>query len=226
MLVWAKRLEKFGRWAGCGLGSAGHAWRAERLAGLALAGTARTERVRAERLGDCRRAWLLREIAGDPGEQSGLNVEQVSRWMTDRRGGWRLGFGDRSVMVPLVLSFAASAEPFGVMLLRSTEKQPDVVELSVWCASVFRGRGLMREAVCAVCDGIDSSGRCEFVMRCVPSNVALARLAARCGFTPSGTMMNDRMDSSGRLLDTVIFTRGGDADSAVAHCGTLAGIRE
>ncbi len=81
------------------------------------------------------------------------------------------------------------------------------LELGYWLHSAYTGKGLMREAVSALCDMAEQElGAVRLEIRCDSRNLKSARVAEACGFGLAGIRRETR-DPLGNLRDTRLYAR-------------------
>lgn len=82
------------------------------------------------------------------------------------------------------------------------------LELGYWLRSGYTGKGLMREAITALCDMAEQElGAVRLEIRCDSRNLKSARVAEACDFGLEGTLRNEARDPQGGLRDTRLYAR-------------------
>ena len=82
------------------------------------------------------------------------------------------------------------------------------LELGYWLRSAYTGKGLMREAVSALCEMAEQElGAVRLEIRCDTRNLKSARVAERCGFRLEGILRREARDPAGNLRDTRLYAR-------------------
>jgi RimJ/RimL family protein N-acetyltransferase len=81
-------------------------------------------------------------------------------------------------------------------------------EIGYWLRTSFRGRGLMSEAVNALCDLLLTTLKFQRVeIRTDHRNLRSQRVAERCGFALDGILRNECREKDGTLRNTRVYSR-------------------
>jgi RimJ/RimL family protein N-acetyltransferase len=81
-------------------------------------------------------------------------------------------------------------------------------EIGYWVRSSRSGKGLVTEAVQALCgEALGHLGARRLDIVTDERNAASRRVAERCGFTLDGVLRNERRGPDGVLVDTCIYSR-------------------
>ncbi len=81
-------------------------------------------------------------------------------------------------------------------------------EIGYWVRTSQTGKGFMTEAALGITQFTINSLQANRVeIRCDTQNVRSARVAQKLGFTLEGILRNDRYDSTGKLRNTMIFSK-------------------
>ncbi|MBI5276416.1 MAG: GNAT family N-acetyltransferase [Burkholderiales bacterium] len=110
--------------------------------------------------------------------------------------------------LPFLMFDTASGEYLGSTGLHRMDWGVPKAEVGYWCRSSMAGRGIVTEAVRAICEyGFEHlrAQRLEIVTD--EANVASRRVAERCGFTLEGVLRHERRAPDGSLRDTCIYSR-------------------
>lgn len=79
-------------------------------------------------------------------------------------------------------------------------------EIGYWCRARFEGQGYVSEAVRGISRFVFAQlGARRIEIRCDARNERSARVARRCGYQLEATFHNHRVDTSGRLQDSLVF---------------------
>ncbi|MBW3636729.1 MAG: GNAT family N-acetyltransferase [Armatimonadetes bacterium] len=96
----------------------------------------------------------------------------------------------------------------GKCSLQNIERRVPRVEIGYWLRTSAGGRGLMTEAVAALCEvALGNLGAMRVEISCDARNQKSARVSQRAGFELEARLKNDRRDHCGTLSDTLIFAR-------------------
>ena len=82
------------------------------------------------------------------------------------------------------------------------------LELGYWLRTAYTGKGLMREAVAALCEMAERElNAVRLEIRCDTRNLKSVRVAEGCSFGLEGILRCDTRDPQGALRDTCLYAR-------------------
>lgn len=101
-----------------------------------------------------------------------------------------------------------SGQLVGQLALRDINWRVPKCEAGYFIIAGKRGLGYAPEALQAACSfSFSQAGMVKIMLRIEDSNSASLRVAAKCGFTRSGTLRNDFRSADGRLMDCEVWER-------------------
>jgi RimJ/RimL family protein N-acetyltransferase len=84
---------------------------------------------------------------------------------------------------------------------------PDALEIGYWIDADWQGRGLVSEAVCALCHvALDVMGAHRVEIRCAPTNLRSKAVPERLGFRLDGLLRQAGVDGAGVREDKMVWS--------------------